>query len=231
MNNVSVRTQPNDQDCLRTLIGNKPIGYCNCLLRGTYFGVCVSGIVVSSSAKTAGLSTASGCGYIALGALAGASCCVTSATICNKLCINPQESTDNQMPRGGIPLAADNLHLPPKQVITQQPGELSPLPTPLVQRNTAHLSGTEFSTDNQMPRGGIPLAADNLYLLLMQLIVQQPVTSQPTPPLQRNTVHLPGTEFDPPPPYSEVVQMGDNHPPPPPYSTVIEQPATNEQDI
>ena len=177
MNNVSVRTQPNDQDCLRTLIGNKPIGYCNCLLRGTYFGVCVSGIVVSSSAKTAGLSTASACGYIALGALAGASCCVTSAIICNKLCINPQESTDNQMPRGGIPLAADNL-----------------------------------------------------YLLLMQLIVQQPVTSQPTPPLQRNTVHLPGTEFDPPPPYSEVVQMGDNHPPPPPYSTVIERPATNEQD-
>ena len=174
MNEVGLRTRPKDQNCLMTLTGGEPVQYRNPMLLGGFSGCVVSSIAVSSSGKTAGLSLGASCGYTALGILAGVSCCVTSAVIHNKLCISPQESTDNQMPRGDIPLIADKLHLPSTQVITQQPGEVTPLPTP---------------------------------------------------PVQSNIVHPPGTEFDPPPPYSDVVQMEDIYLPPPSYSEVIEQPA------
>ena len=117
------------------LTGGKPIGYRRPLLIGGSVGGIVSPIVLSSSEKTAGLSLAPSCGYIALGILAGAFCCVTSAVIHNKLCISSQESTDDQMPRGGIPLIADNLHLPSTQAITQQPGE---------ERHMVYPPGTEF---------------------------------------------------------------------------------------
>ena len=142
-----------------TLTGGKPVGYQTPMLLGAHAGAVVTTIAVTSSGKTAGLSLAPGYGYIVLGALSGAFCCVTSAAIYNKLCINPRESTNYQMLREDIPLIAAH---PSTQVITQQPSEVS---TPL----------------------------------------------------------LAGTEFDPPPPYSDVVQAEDNCPPPPTYSEVVEQ--------
>ena len=144
MNEVGLKTRPKDQDCLMTLTGGEPIRYHKPMFFGGFLGCIVSSIAVSSVGKTVGLSLAPSCGYTVLGILAGASCCATSAVIHNKLCINPKESTDNQMPRGDIPVIADKLHLPSTQVITQQPGNATPLPTPPVQSDIVHLSGTEF---------------------------------------------------------------------------------------
>ena len=155
-----------------TLTGGKPIGYEKPTLLGGYTGAVVSTIAVSSSGKTASLSLAPSCGYIALGFLSGAFCCVTSAFIHNKLCIKPQEGANYQVLQGDTPLITGNLHLPSTQVITQQPREATPLPTP---------------------------------------------------PAQRYIVYLPVTEFDPPPPYSDALQVEGNYPPPPAYSEVIEQ--------
>ena len=123
-----------------TLTGGKPIGYDKPVLLGGYTGAVVSTIAVSSSAKTASLSVVPSCGYIFLGFFAGAFCCVTSTVIHNKLCVNPQESTDNQV---NIPLIANDPHPPATQVITQQPREATPLPTPPVQRYIAYLPETE----------------------------------------------------------------------------------------
>ena len=114
-----------------TLTGGKPIGYQKPMLLGGHAGAVVSTIAVTSSGKTAGLSLAPSCGYIVLGALAGAFCCVTSAAIYNKLCIN--QSTNYQMLQGDTPLIADNLAHPSTQVITQQPSEVF-----------QNLPGTEF---------------------------------------------------------------------------------------
>ena len=176
MNNLVVTTQPNRQGPLQLTIEEELVPYRSSFFCGGLVGAGVSIIAVGGVAKTLGLSPGASYGFVCLGGLAGAICFTCLAAIYNKSYINRQrpESTDIQAPWGDIPITADNLHLPSTQVITQQPGELPPLPTP---------------------------------------------------PAQRNTVHLPGTEFDPPPSYSEVVQMGDIYPPPPPYSEVIEQPA------
>ena len=111
-----------------TLTGGKPIGYQIPMLLGAHAGAVVTTIAVTSSGKTAGLSLAApSYGHVVLGALAGAFCCVTSAAIYNKLCINPRESTNYQMLREDIPLIAAH---PSTQVITQQPSEVSTPPLP-----------------------------------------------------------------------------------------------------
>ena len=131
-----------------TSTGGKPIGYQKPLLMGGHAGAVVSTIAVTSFGKTAGLSMAYSYGYIGLGALAGAFCCVTSAAIHNKLCIS--QSNDYQMLQGDTPLIADNLAYPSTQVITQQPSEV---PTPPFQNR----SGTEldppppYSEDRCLP--------------------------------------------------------------------------------